>query len=148
MIENFSDKQKQIIQKASGLVKAARRDDFVKMVEDVLRAQSPPYPHRYRTLPRRLTKIYSPPLAKITFLLRAGPARKPQGHCSGRGGQAEPLRLAAQLPYNFARRLVPSPKATLHGSSWVVCSAAYARGLLALAWREVLDDPHYMERRH
>jgi hypothetical protein len=42
MIENFSDKQKQIIQKASGLVKAARRNDFVKFVEDVLRAKSHP----------------------------------------------------------------------------------------------------------
>ena len=45
MIENFSDKQKQIIQKASGLVKAGLRDDFVKRVEDVLRAQLPPYSH-------------------------------------------------------------------------------------------------------
>jgi hypothetical protein len=43
MIENLNDKQKQIVDRAAGLVKPARREEFRKHVSDQLRAQLPPY---------------------------------------------------------------------------------------------------------
>jgi hypothetical protein len=43
MIENLHTKQKDIIERAAGLVKPARREDFKRHVFDQLRAKLPPY---------------------------------------------------------------------------------------------------------
>jgi hypothetical protein len=43
MIENLQIKQKDIIERAAALVKPARREDFRKFCEDVLRARTVPY---------------------------------------------------------------------------------------------------------
>ena len=43
MIENLEIKQREIIERAAGLVKPGRREDFRKHVFDQLRAKVPPY---------------------------------------------------------------------------------------------------------
>jgi hypothetical protein len=43
MIDNLQTKQREIIERAAGLVKPARREEFRKHVSDQLRAKLPPH---------------------------------------------------------------------------------------------------------
>jgi hypothetical protein len=43
MIDNLQTKQREIIERAAGLIKPGRRDDFRRHVIDQLRAKLPPY---------------------------------------------------------------------------------------------------------
>ena len=64
MIENLEIKQREIIERAAGLVKPGRREDFRKHVFDQLRAKVPPYANTTisQHLCHELEFIYQPPL--------------------------------------------------------------------------------------